>query len=69
MKPRTWFLTDAHARGECASCAAPAAGFDAWGKPYCCSECARGLKCECAFRAAQRRVQEIPLVHRARKTA
>ena len=69
MKPRTWFLTSPLARGECTGCTAPATGFDSWGAPRCCGECARGAACKCGFREAQRRVQEIPLVHKARRRA
>ena len=60
MKSRAWFLPSPRAAGPCATCIAPARGFDSHAVARCCGECEKG--CQCAFQARQREiVREMPI--------
>jgi hypothetical protein len=66
MKSRVWFLSTPHATGACATCTAPARGFDSQAVTRCCGECEKG--CQCGFQARQREiVREMPIQHKARR--
>jgi hypothetical protein len=66
MKERPWFLPNRFVQGTCATCIAPARGFDSQAVARCCGGCEKG--CQCAFQARQREiVREMPIQHKARR--